>query len=158
MESVIDAIDSAFEKTDVLPVPEVRPGDERQLLAASQHLMHQARTIDQSKRAEDAQRLAKQSTKQVLPTTATVMMDGDSCETFVVDEMRHRVGQSRWSKLDVCFKWQKIREYLEGADVSDSARTAILVAIPGMLRAGTLGNVEYDSERRSVTRLNHSGI
>lgn len=75
-------------------------------------------------------------------------------DAFLADEIAHRIAATTsWRKLDACFKWQKIKEFLlsKGA-MTDDPRAYHLKTL---LMQGDLQTcVEYDSDQQRIIRLN----
>jgi hypothetical protein len=77
----------------------------------------------------------------------------EKLETFVVEEIAHRIAVSPWRKLDVCFKWQKIKEFIlsKGATTDDPRAYHIKT----LLSNGSLNQcVEYDTTEQRILSLN----
>lgn len=79
-------------------------------------------------------------------------------DTFI----QHEIGQHlskplSWRRLESCFKWRRIADYLweEHGLAEDSAHALEVCAL---LRKGRLNNVEYDSSARRVLRINHQDM
>jgi hypothetical protein len=92
--------------------------------------------------------------KEVGPTHTERMV---SLEHFIDDEIAHRVAAANmtWRKLEVCFKWQAIREYMRARGVDREATPDDFEAVRDLVRRGELTSVEYDPKARVVLRLNH---
>lgn len=157
MDAVINAIDAAFEGAANV-IPEILPREEEQLISASQIVAQQADAMDARKRAEGAKRHANQTTKEYVTQSPTVIMDADGCETFIQDEMKYRAENARWYSMDMCFKWKKIQQYVEDADLPESTKKTLMSQMPFLLRSGTLNSITYDSTTQRVTKLNHGDI
>lgn len=79
--------------------------------------------------------------------------DKETLETFVTEEIAHRIAVSPWRKLEVCFKWQKIKEFMlsKGATTDDPRAYHIKT----LLTNGALNQcVEYDTTEQRIVRLN----
>jgi hypothetical protein len=77
----------------------------------------------------------------------------EKLETFVAEEIAHRIAVSPWRKLDVCFKWQKIKEFIlsKGATMDDPRAYHIKT----LLSNGSLNQcVDYDTTEQRILSLN----
>jgi hypothetical protein len=74
-------------------------------------------------------------------------------DEFLADEIAHRIAVSPWRKLEACFKWQKVKEFLlsKGATTDDPRAYHIkTLLMQGALHAC----VEYDTANQRIVRFN----
>ena len=76
-------------------------------------------------------------------------------ERFIVAEISDRIGRVNmtWRKLELCFKWTRLKEYLLRRGLGEDSPHAELLR--GLLKARALTSVEYDARSRAILRLNH---
>ena len=76
-------------------------------------------------------------------------------ERFIAGEISERMGRANmtWRKLELCFKWTKLKEFLMRRGLAEDSPQGSLVR--GLLRARQLTGVEYDARGKAVVRLNH---
>jgi polyhydroxyalkanoate synthesis regulator phasin len=80
-------------------------------------------------------------------------MDSDAIEGFLESEIAMRMMTSSWRKLDACFKWQKLKEFMlaKGAMTDDPKA----YHVKELLSKGKLNQcVEYDQNEQRILRLN----
>jgi hypothetical protein len=95
---------------------------------------------------------AHQAQNQAQPQSALADLDA-----FIESEIETRMGRSvSWSKLEPCFKWVRVKQYLAAAGVTENDPRVPVVR--EMLRANKLTQVEYDAHRRKVVRLGHADL
>ena len=79
-------------------------------------------------------------------------------DAYVTAEIARKIATSTWRKLDVCFKWQKVREYVASAPCAvafDDEDDPRLAHIKQLLVRGELTKcVEYDPESLCIVSLN----
>ena len=88
------------------------------------------------------------------PQYAAGGVDAD-LDAFLEREISERISRANitWRKLELCFKWAKLREYLGRRGISADSDAAGMVR--SLLRDKQLMNVEYDARGQVITRLNH---
>ena len=76
-------------------------------------------------------------------------------EAFLEREIAERISRVNitWRKLELCFKWAKLRDYLGRRGIGADSDAAGMVR--SLLRDKQLMNVEYDARGQVITRLNH---
>lgn len=77
-------------------------------------------------------------------------------DTFLTEDIRKRMTATHmtWKKLDMCFKWQMIREYLSKRQVLEGdPRYAYM---RGLLLGGNLTDVEYSRSEKRINLLNNA--
>ena len=77
----------------------------------------------------------------------------DDLDAFIAEEIAHRISVSPWRKLEACFKWQKVKEFLlsKGATTDDPRAYHLKT----LLMEGALNQcVEYDTAEQRIVRLN----
>jgi len=82
-------------------------------------------------------------------------MNEPSFDLFLSDEISKRLSapSMTWKKLDMCFKWRMIRDFLLERDVcEDDARYSHL---RNMIKQGMLMDVEYNRAEQKINKLNH---
>ena len=79
-------------------------------------------------------------------------------DRFIDGEIDQRLGAPNmtWRKLETCFKWRALQEYLTqlGLPLDDPA----FAQARELLRAHELTSVEYDAPSRAITRINHASM
>lgn len=76
-------------------------------------------------------------------------------EAFLEQEIAERISRSNmtWRKLELCFKWAKLRDYLGRRGLGTDSDAAQMVR--SLLRDKQLLDVDYDARGQVVTKLNH---
>jgi hypothetical protein len=59
-----------------------------------------------------------------------------------------------WRKLDTCFKWTALQEYMLACGVTPGDEA--YATVRRLLQARDMAGVEYDSDRRVVLSINHA--
>ena len=76
--------------------------------------------------------------------------------SFIDVEISKRIGAPNmtWRKLEVCFKWRALQEFLRARGVPEGSENHALVR--RLLQAQELTDVEYDAATRAIVRINHA--
>lgn len=99
----------------------------------------------------------QQQTPHAPPRTfVTHAQELAALDRFIDNEIRDRVGAPNmtWRKLDACFKWRALQEYMVARGVT--AGGAAFAQVRGLLQERQLDAVEYDAGARKIKRINHA--
>lgn len=80
-------------------------------------------------------------------------MTQDGLDSFIENDIMQKISASPWRKLDTCFKWMKLKEYMlsKGALVDDPR----VIHVKTLLSDGVLKScVEYDTANLRILKLN----
>lgn len=77
-------------------------------------------------------------------------------ERFIDGEIRDRIGAPNmtWRKLEACFKWRALQDYMAARGVASDSAT--FSRVRDLLRAQQLTAVEYDARSHAIRRINHA--
>jgi hypothetical protein len=75
-------------------------------------------------------------------------------QTYITDEISRKLSGPKmtWKKLDMCFKWMLLRDYLSVRKIPDNDKRSNHVR--DLLRGGFLQCVEYNNGECKVVRIN----
>lgn len=77
--------------------------------------------------------------------------------SFIDREIEERMAKVvSWKKLDLCFKWIRIREYLQTTGVKED--DPCIRDLRELVESNKLPHIEYDTEQQKVTRLGHGNL
>jgi hypothetical protein len=78
-------------------------------------------------------------------------------DEYIDREIEARLSKAvSWKKLEPCFKWIRVKEYLQAAGINDDDPR--IRHVRELLRSNKLGQVEYDACQRKVIRLGHGDL
>ena len=84
----------------------------------------------------------------------TSVSESDDLDAYITAEIDRRLSSATmtWKKLDACFKWRMLRDYMSACGASSAANEA---HVRGLLVKGELVGVQYDARVKRITRVNH---
>lgn len=108
---------------------------------------------------EERTPLPHSSHRRALVSTAVVVTHAQemaALDRFIDNEIRDRVGAPNmtWRKLEACFKWRALQDYMVARGVT--AGCAAFAQVRGLLKERQLDAVEYDAGARKIKRINHA--
>ena len=141
--SVIDRIGRMFDKHEPDTIDE----------AMQLHMPSHVDVVMQPTPVADIPAVIQEAAKApAVDTHAQQLVD---LERFIDGEIRDRISAPTmtWRKLEACFKWRALQDYMAARGVaSDSATFA---RIRDLLRSQQLTAVEYDAKSQAIRRINH---
>ena len=76
-------------------------------------------------------------------------------DRFIDGEIRDRIGAPNmtWRKLEACFKWRALQEYMSARGITST--NAAFSQVRGLLQERQLDSVEYDASSQKIRKINH---
>ena len=119
------------------------------------HLPSHADVVLQPTPVTDIPAVIHEANAVKVPAVDTHAQQLVDLERFIDGEIRDRISAPTmtWRKLEACFKWRALQDYMAARGVASDSAT--FVRIRDLLRSQQLTAVEYDAKSQAIRRINH---